>query len=219
MNETGNLVERCRRERNALLAATLLRRLENRGFDAYYCATKEEALQQALALIPKDHVVSWGGSVTIGQIGLQQYCRAHYRCIDRDTAKAPEERAELMRQALLCDTFLCSANALTADGEIVNIDGNGNRTAAMLYGPRQVLCVIGLQKVCKTLASALDRAHETAAALNARRFPDNNTPCVKTGLCFDCNVPDCMCNYILTIRRSKPAGKIKVLLVGEEVGF
>ena len=219
MNETEKLVERCKRERNAMMAATLVTRLKGRGFDAYYCATKEEALQQAIALIPKDHVVSWGGSVTIGQIGLQQYCREHYRCLDRDTAKTPEERAEIMRKALLCDTFLCSANALTADGEIVNIDGNGNRVAAMVYGPRQVLCIIGMQKVCKTLASALDRAHETAATLNGRRFPDGKTPCEKTGLCFDCNVPDTMCNYVLTIRRSKPIGKIKVILVGEEVGF
>ena len=219
MSTVDELVAKCKKERNEQLGATLVQRLKNRGFDAWYCATKDEALQQALALIPKDHPVSWGGSVTIGEIGLQQYCREHYKVIDRDTAKTPEERVELMRQALLCDTFLTSANAMTADGELVYIDGNGNRTAAILYGPRQVIAVIGLNKVCKTLPAALDRAHMTAAVINGKRFPGGATPCQKTGVCFDCNMADTMCNYILTIRRSKPIGKIKVILVGEEVGF
>ena len=116
-----------RTERNALLGATLVKKLQARAFDAYYCATKEEALKQALALIPETDVISWGGSATIAEIGLLEYVRKNFNCIDRDTAKTPEERMEIMRKALLCDTFLMSTNAMTTEGELVNIDGNGNR--------------------------------------------------------------------------------------------
>ena len=207
-----------RTERNALLGATLVKKLQARAFDAYYCTTKEEALQQALALIPKDDVISWGGSSSIAEIGLLDYVRKNCKCIDRDTAKTPEERMEIMRKALLCDTFLMSTNAMTTEGELVNIDGNGNRCAAMIYGPKQVIVVAGLNKVTGNLHSALDRAHTTAAAINVQRF-GGQTPCVLTGLCGNCNNPDTICNYIVVTRRSKPPKKIKVILVGEELGY
>ncbi len=205
-----------RTERNAILGASLVKKLKARAFDAYYC--QEEALRQALALIPKDDVISWGGSVSIAEIGLQEYVRKHFTCIDRDTAKTPEERMEIMRKALLCDTFLMSANAITVNGELVNIDGNGNRCAAMIFGPKQVIVIAGLNKVVKTLHSAIDRAHETAATINAQRF-SLKTPCALIGICGDCNCDDTICNYIVITRRSKPANKIKVILVGEDVGF
>ena len=119
-----------RTERNALLGATLVKKLQARAFDAYYCATKEEALQQALALIPETDVISWGGSATIAEIGLLDYVRKNFKCIDRDTAKTPEERMEIMRKALLCDTFLMSTNAMTTEGELV-ISG----TTGYIYVP------------------------------------------------------------------------------------
>lgn len=205
-------------KRNALLGTTLVKRLKQRAFDAYYCATKEEALQQALALISPEDVISWGGSATIAEIGLLEHVRSHYTCIDRDTAKTPEERMELMRRGLLCDTFLMSANAITTAGELINIDGNGNRCAALIYGPKQVIVIAGLNKVTKTLPSAIDRAHETAATINIQRF-NAQTPCTLTGVCADCNCDDTICNYIVVTRRSKPANKIKVILVGEDVGY
>ena len=183
-----------RTERNAVLGATLVKKLQARAFDAYYCATKEEALQQALALIPKGDVISWGGSVSIAEIGLLDYVRKNFKCIDRDTAKTPEERMEIMRKGLLCDTFLMSTNAMTTDGELVNIDGNGNRCAAMIYGPKQVIVIAGLNKVTGNLHAS-------------------------TGVCANCNVADTICNYIVVTRRSKPAKKIKVILVGEDIGF
>ena len=205
-------------KRNDLLGATLVKRLQQRGFDAYYCATAEEALKQALELLPPQDVISWGGSSTLAEIGLLSHVRSHYTCIDRDIAKTPEERVELMRQGLLCDTFLMSANAITAAGELVNIDGNGNRCAALIYGPKQVIVIAGLNKVTKTLAAAIDRAHETAAAINVQRF-DVKTPCALTGVCADCNCEDTICNYIVVTRRSKPAHKIKVILVGADLGY
>ena len=194
-----------RTERNALLGATLVKKLQARAFDAYYCATKEEALQQALALIPETDVISWGGSATIAEIGLLEHVRKNFKCIDRDTAKTPEERMEIMRKALLCDTFLMSTNAMTTEGELVNIDGNGNRCAAMIYGPKQVIVIAGLNKVTGNLHSA-------------QRF-GAKTPCALTGVCANCNFADTICNYIVVTRRSKPAHKIKVILVGEDVGF
>ena len=197
-----------RTERNAVLGATLVKKLQARAFDAYYCATKEEALQQALAIIPKDNVISWGGSVSIAEIGLLDYVRKNFKCIDRDTAKTPEERMEIMRKGLLCDTFLMSTNAMTTDGELVNIDGNGNR----------FIVIAGLNKVTGNLHSAIDRAHTTAAAINIQRF-GAKTPCASTGVCANCNLADTICNYIVVTRRSKPAKKIKVILVGEDIGF
>jgi len=204
--------------RNAILGESLVKKLKARAFDAYYCPTKGEALKQALALIPKDDVISWGGSATIAEIGLLDYVREHFTCIDRDTAKTPEERVEIMRKGLLCDTFLMSTNAMTVNGELVNIDGNGNRCAAMIYGPKQVIVVAGLNKVTQTLESAMDRAHATAASINVQRF-GGKTPCCLTGICGNCNSNDTICNYIVVTRRSKPAQKIKVILVGEDLGY
>lgn len=207
------------RTRNEKLGQKIVKALERRHFEAYYCTSKEEAKQKALELIPEDHVISWGGSETLSQIGLlQELRRGEYKVIDRDRAKTPEERTRLMREALLADTYLGSGNAVSEDGQIVNIDGNGNRVAAMTYGPTNVILVIGLNKVAATAEDALRRARHLAAPTNAQRFlPD--TPCAKTGSCGDCVAKDCICAYISIIRLCRPAGKIKVILVGEPLGF
>lgn len=189
-----------------------------RGFAATYCPTKAEALKQAAALIPAGHIVSWGGSASISEIGLQAYVSAHYPVIDRDTATTAQERQDLMRQALLCDTFLMGTNAATEDGQLVNIDGNGNRVAALIYGPKQVLIIAGMNKVVPTVKDALTRARTLAAPTNMQRF-QKGTPCSTTGRCGDCLSPDCICNQIVWTRRSQPQGRIHVILVGENLGF
>lgn len=206
-------------QRNELLGSTLVSRLKRRGFEAYYCAAKEAALRQALSLIPAGDTVSWGGSVSIDEIGLLAAVKQQYKVIDRDTAKTPEERVQLMRQALLCDTFLMSSNAVSTDGQLVNIDGNGNRCAALLYGPRQVIMIVGLNKVVGSLEAALSRARNIAAPINVQRFSGVNTPCAKTGACADCQSADSICAQIVITRCCKPAGRIKVILVGEPLGF
>ncbi len=188
------------------------------GFEAYYCPTKEEALQKALALIPAGHVVSWGGSVSIDEIGLRPYILEHYAVIDRDAAKTPDERMELMRKALTCDTFIMSTNAATEDGQLYNIDGNGNRLAALLYGPKQVVVIAGMNKVMPTLEAAVMRARTVAAPINKQRF-QSPTPCTETGLCADCNSVGSICNQFVRTRRCSPAGRIKVILVGENLGY
>lgn len=205
--------------RNAALGATVVKNLEKRGFKAFYCADKSSALQQALALIPKSDTVCWGGSMSISEIGLLDKVRAGYKTIDRDKAVNPAERAEVMRQGLLADTFLMSVNGMSVDGELVNIDGNGNRCAAMLYGPKQVVIIVGINKVAKDLHAAIARARSVAATTNVQRFPGKKTPCSVTGACADCLSADCICNYFVITRRSNPQGRIKVILVGECLGY
>ena len=198
----------------------LVKNLKARFFDACYCATKEEALQQALALIPEGSTVGWGGCMSAEQIGLVEAVRSgNFNTIDRDTAKTPEERVDLMRKALLSDVFLTGANAISLDGQMVNVDGNGNRVAAIVYGPKSVIVVAGMNKVMDTLEDAVTRARTVAAPINKQRFPNAPTPCLVTGSCANCKSEGSICNQILITRSTRPAGRIKFLLVGEDLGF
>ena len=200
------------------LGPRVVEALERRHFEAYYCGTKEEALKKALELIPEGSVVAWGGSVTMNEIGLSEALHSgKYQLIDRDAAP-PEERRKLMRQGLLADYFISGANAVSEDGEIVNIDGMGNRVGAIVYGPDHVVIIAGMNKVAKTLEDAVKRARTIAAPINKQRF-GGTTPCAKTGSCGDCKAEDCICCQMLVTRVCRPAGRIKVILVGEDLGF
>lgn len=193
--------------------------LNKRHFEAYYCPDCAEALEKILELIPQDHVVSWGGAATVDELGVKEALRQRGQAvIDRDTAKDAQERQQMLKQALTCDTFLMGSNAISADGQLVNIDGTGNRVAALCFGPTQVVVVAGMNKVAGDLDGAMRRAREVAAPMNAQRFP-LKTPCVANGLCGDCKGPDSICAQIVTTRLCKPAGRIKVVLVGEDLGF
>lgn len=204
--------------RNEKLGAKVVKAMESRHFEAYYCGTKEEALKKALELIPEGSVVAWGGSVTMNEIGLSEALHnGKYQLIDRDAAP-PEERRKLMRQGLLADYFISGANAVSEDGEIINIDGMGNRVGAIVYGPDHVVMIAGMNKVAKTLEDAVKRARTIAAPINKQRF-GGTTPCAKTGSCGDCKAEDCICCQMLVTRVCRPAGRIKVILVGEELGF
>ena len=205
--------------RNKLLGETLVKNLTKRGMGAYYCATKEEALAKALELIPETDVVSWGGSVSVKDIGLLAAIKRRNPVIDRDLADTPEEMMELMRNALLCDTFLMSSNAISKDGQLVNIDGNGNRVAALIFGPKQVIMIVGMNKITGTLEGAIDRARHVAAPINAARFPGLSTPCAKLGTCADCIAPDAICCQVVITSVSRIKERIKVILVGENLGF
>ena len=199
--------------------ALLVKNLKSRHFDAYYCETRKEALEKALSLIPEGDTVGWGGSVTCQQIGLLDAVRAgSFRPIDRDACQTAEDRENAMRAAMLADTFLTSANAISLDGQMVNIDGNGNRVAAIVFGPKQVIVVAGMNKVEDTLEAAITRARTVAAPMNQQRFGLPN-PCGATGACADCKSETCICNHILVTRHCRPVGKIKFILVGEDLGF
>ena len=200
-------------------AQVLMKNLRSRHFEAYYCSCREEALAKALALIPKGAVVGWGGAMSAQQIGLMEALNAgEYRAIDRDKAPTPEARVQAMKQCLTADVFVTGANALSLDGQMVNIDGNGNRVAAIVYGPDTVLVIAGMNKVMDTLEAAVTRARTVAAPMNKQRFPAQ-TPCEATGACADCKSDGCICNQILITRNCNPAGRVKVILVGEELGF
>lgn len=200
-------------------AQVLLKNLTSRGFEAYYCVDKDQARAKALELIPKGASVGWGGCASAEQIGLVDAVRkGNYTAMDRDTAATPQERVKIMKQCLGADVFLTGANALSLDGQMVNIDGNGNRVAAIVYGPDSVLVIAGMNKVCDTLDAAVTRARTIAAPMNKQRF-DSKTPCEVTGACADCKSDSCICNQILITRNCRPAGRIKVILVGEELGF
>ena len=206
--------------RNAKLGPKVVQALKNRFFDAWYFDDPAEAADKAIALIPKDHVVSWGGSLTVSGLGIQErLAKEGYTLLDRDKASGPEERMEIMRRALLCDTFLTGTNALSEDGQLVNIDGNGNRVAAMIFGPRQVIVVTGINKVAKTLDDAIVRARTIASPLNVQRFPGLQTPCNQTGSCANCASQNTVCNYFVTVRLCKPAGRIKVIVIGKDLGL
>lgn len=193
--------------------------LNKRYFEAYYCSDRAAALEKILELIPQDHVVSWGGTATVDELGVKEALRQRGQAvIDRDTAKDAQERQQMLKQALTCNTFLMGSNAISADGQLVNIDGTGNRVAALCFGPTQVVVVAGMNKVAGDLDGAMRRAREVAAPMNAQRFP-LKTPCVANGLCGDCKGPDSICAQIVTTRLCKPAGRIKVVLVGEDLGF
>jgi L-lactate utilization protein LutB len=203
-----------------LLGAQVVKNLESRHFEAYYCKNREEAAVKALSLIPAGALVSWGGSVTLRETGIiDRIYEADFRVIDRDRAKNPEEKTDLGRQALLCDCFFASVNAIAEEGILVNIDGLGNRVAATIYGPKSVILVVGMNKVRKTLEDARSRARCYAAPVNARRVGTQNTPCALTGSCGNCKSADSICSFIVETRLCRPARRIKVILVGEDLGF
>ena len=206
--------------RNSKLGSALVKALEDRHFEAAYFDSINPAVEKVFSLIPGDHVISWGGSMTAKAMNLYEEAEKRgYKVINRDAAKTPEEKTELMRKSLLCDTYLMGTNALSEDGQLVNIDAYGNRVAALCYGPRQVIVVASTAKAAKTLDDAIVRARNIAAPLNVQRFPDNKTPCSINGTCRDCKSADSICAQMVITRLCRPAGRIKVILIGQDLGF
>ena len=196
----------------------MVKNLTSHGFEAYYCENKEAALAKALELIPKGATVGWGGAMSAQQIGLLDAMNAgEYNAIDRDKAPNMEEREKAMRACFQADYFITGANALSIDGQMVNIDGIGNRVGAIVYGPKYIVVIAGMNKVTDSLESAVIRARTVAAPANKQRFP-LQTPCAVTGVCGNCKTEG-ICNQMLITRNSKPIGRIKVILVGEELGL
>ena len=197
----------------------LVQNLRGRHFEAYYCDNKQEALAKPLELIPEESLVSWGGAMSAQQIGLIDAIRGgNFRTIDRDKCETPEAREQAMKDALFCDTFLMGANAMSIDGQMVSIDGTGNRIGALVYGPKSVIVIVGMNKVEDTLEEAVRRARTVAAPKNKQRFGDG-TPCAVTGICGDCKSEKCICNHIVITRHCRPVGRIKFIIVGEDLGL
>lgn len=204
------------------LAGRLIDKLAMRNMEGYYAATKEEALQLIKDSFLKNGVsVAWGGSMTMQEIGLTDYllgggsgCTVY----DRMTAKTPEEQKTMKANMVNADYFIMSTNAITLDGELVNIDGTANRVSFLCYGPENVLVIAGMNKVASNVEDAYHRVKNIASPPNAMRL-NRNTPCAKNGRCGDCLAEDCICSQTVITRRSAVKGRIKVVLIGEELGF
>ena len=208
-----------REMRNEVLGNRVVKALESRNMEAYYVKTKEAALAKALELIPEGSSISWGGTMSAQEIGLTDALhKGKYDVYDREQVETREEKEKIAHQALNCDFFIGSTNALSEDGVLVNVDVNANRVAAFAYGPKNVLLIVGMNKVVKTEADAMSRARNEAAPINAQRF-GVNTPCVKNGSCFNCKSPQCICCQILITRFSKVPKRTKIILVDENLGF
>lgn len=204
------------RKRNELLAQKVIKGLQSRNMTGYYVADREAALQQALALIPKGSIVTMGGGMSVHEIGLVEALKnGEYQFIDRD---AMADKRAAMLAAYDADFFLASANAITEDGVLVNIDGNSNRVSAIAQGPKKVIFIVGMNKVCDDVDGAMKRARNVAAPINAQRF-GLSTPCAKTGSCMNCKSPDTICCQFLITRFSKHEGRIHVILVNDNLGF
>lgn len=201
------------------LADTVIKNLKKRDMDGYYCLSKQEALDKALSFLHDDSTVSWGGSMSLREVGLLEALKkGPYNLIDRSTATNPEESLEIQRNAFFSDFYFLSTNAITLDGMLYNIDGMGNRIAAMIYGPKKVIIIAGINKVCLDEEEALKRVSNVAAPINTLRLK-KNTPCTKLGKCTQCLTPDTICSHTVITRNSKPAGRIKIILVEETLGY
>lgn len=199
-------------------AAQVIRGLESRFMEGYFCESAQEAKQLALDLIAPDEVVAWGGSATLQKLQMREaLIQRDQPILDRTMDMPVEERREVMRKALTADVFLMSSNAITLDGELVNIDGIGNRVAALCFGPRKVILIVGINKLATDVDAAIKRVHQVACAANSIRY-GGKTPCAVTGKCASCK-KDSLCAQIVVTRLSQDPGRVKVILVGEPLGF
>ena len=203
-------------KRNELLAQKVIEGLKSRNMSGYYAKDKEAAKELALSLIPEGSSVTMGGAMSAHEIGLVEALKAgNYDFIDRDEY---EDKRAAMLKAYDADVFLSSANAMTQDGVLINIDGNSNRVSAIAQGPKKVLFIVGMNKICDDVDGAMKRARNVAAPINAQRF-GLNTPCSKTGACMDCKSPDTICCQFLMTRYSRHKDRIHVILVNDSLGF
>ncbi len=201
------------------LADSLIDKFNLRGIEGYYCETKDEALLTAKRFLTPGCSVSWGGSMTLEEIGLiQDLKNSDFTVFDRANAKTPEEKEAFFAEVSHCDYYFMSSNAITLDGQLVNVDGLGNRVASLIHGPKNVVIIAGMNKVVKDIDTAIDRVHNEAAPPNAIRL-GLSTPCAKFGRCVDCLDDSCICCQTVITRKSRIPGRIKVILVGESLGY
>ena len=201
-------------------AQAIIKALEKRNMTAFYCEDMESCRNKVLELIPADSVISWGGSMSIHECGVPQALKDRGDCevLDRSLYTTPEQQKEFAVKTFQCNYYLMSTNAITLDGELINIDGYGNRVASLIYGPDHVIVIAGMNKVVPDVKQGFDRIRNIASPPNTIRL-SKDTPCAKTGKCGDCMSPDCICNQIVVTRRSRDKERIIVILVNDNLGF
>jgi len=218
MKTKKNHKQECQR----LQAETIISNFKKRGIEGAYCETCAKAVEEICARIPAGSLVGLGGSETVMESGLiDALRRMDIRLLDRYKEGVSKEAVDDMRhQGLRADIFICSSNAVTSDGKLVNMDGTGNRVAAMIFGPKKVIIMVGMNKLVADVEAAISRVKNTAAPANSIRV-GVETPCSKTGFCQDphCHPPQRICCQLLVTEASMIPGRISVVLVGEALGY
>ena len=200
-------------------AERIIKKLSIRNMTGHYRDTAAEAVELARGLVEPGQSVTWGGSVSFSESGIKAALEADgHPMIDRSRAATPEEQDAMWLEQVGADWFFMGANAITLDGELVNIDGNANRLALLLHGPKHVCVIAGMNKVVADVESGLKRIRTVTCPLNATRL-HTSTPCELTGACADCHAAGCMCCQEVITRHSRHDGRIHVILVGEDLGF
>lgn len=198
---------------------TIIKALAKRNMTGHYFHTSLEAVGFINSFIAEQSTVSWGGSMTLNEIGLlERLQQRDLNLLDRSKAKTADEIGDIYRKAFSADYYLMSTNAITMDGKLINIDGNGNRVASLIFGPKQVLVVAGMNKIALDEAAGIQRVHNIASPANTVRL-NCKTPCSTNGQCYDCLVEDCICCQTVITRKSRHNNRIHVILIGEELGY
>lgn len=202
-------------------AEEIIKKIKMRGMNGIYCRSKEDAKKCVLDMIEDGASVAWGGSESLKETGILDAVMADKErldVIDRCTYVTDEQKRELKGKIAMCDYFLMSTNAITLDGELVNIDGAGSRLSYLIYGPEKVIIVAGMNKVSTDVEDAVKRVRNIASPPNAIRL-SCDTPCAKYGRCMNCISDDSICCQVVVTRRSRIINRINVILVGEELGY
>ena len=205
---------------NERLASTVIAHLKKRNMEGYYCQYASLALDLAKSFMKEDAKICMGGSETIHEIGLYDVLKTggNFTFYNQMEAKTNEERQDIMRKAFSADLYFMSTNAITEDGILYNVDGNSNRVAALCFGPSEVIIIAGMNKVVPNIEMAKKRVRGESAAINSIHL-SKETPCAKTGVCYDCLSANTLCCECVETRYSRHPGRIKVILVGESLGF
>lgn len=201
-------------------ANTIIENLKKRQMEGFYCKTSKEAVKKACSFFQPGDTVSFGGSETLNECGMLPLLRERddITLLDRAAAASKEETEEIFRKVFSADCYFMSTNAITLEGELVNIDGRGNRVSALIFGPQYVVVMAGMNKVVSNLTDAYNRVKNFASPPNCIRL-GLKTPCTSTGYCNDCHAPDCICSQTVITRRSMLPNRIKIILIGEELGY
>ncbi|HOO63130.1 MAG TPA: lactate utilization protein [Synergistaceae bacterium] len=192
-----------------------------KGFHAVYVDSPEEALEKVLSLIPADASVGISGSVSVREIGAVEALQKRGNTVVQHwdpSLKTPEERKARLLEEFSCSVHLTGTNAMTKDGMLVNIDGTGNRVAAMSWGPGKIIFIVGINKICPDLETAIQRVRDVATPPNAIRLK-LDTPCTKTGYCVNCDSPQRVCRALLVLERATLGRESHVIIVGEPLGY
>lgn len=198
----------------------LIKTLQKNNINGYMVESKEELISQIEAIVEKDSVVSVGGSMTLFELGIIDYLRkGRYEFLDRyKDGLSPADIEDIYRKSFFADAYFTSTNAITEEGELYNVDGTGNRVAAMLYGPKKVIFIVGTNKIVQNMDEAIKRVREIAAPLNTKRL-NRKTPCTKVGHCMDCSSPERICNEYIVIKRQRDKSRMHVIFINENAGY